>query len=148
MLTFRISATLVRERSSRYPPQVSLDNQDRSSEISAISGDVGIKERTITAPGGASLNIYPNPARRFLAVNTDFPVQSIRIYDVCGKLVKERRKEGFVGEIRVSLKGMSAGVYFVKAKADKKLFIAKTVVSKWSRIEKRSALAGRSTHFA
>jgi len=99
--------------------------------LASTSGPVGISEENAHLTRARNLlMVYPNPTRAFLAVRANFPVQSIRIYDVCGKLVKEERLKGFAGETKISLKGMSAGIYFVKAKAQDNTFIEKIVVTK------------------
>ena len=82
------------------------------------------------------LNIYPNPAGSYLAIrwtSTRFGQtadrQIIKMFDVCGKMIREiasatmlPRNDG-TGEIKVSLKGINPGIYFLRLGKETKKFI-------------------------
>lgn len=81
-----------------------------------------------------NFSVYPNPARSYFTVHAPSSVSNIKIYDVSGKVVKEIRdcfssaRNNKSTEIRVSLKGINPGVYFIQAGdkiINKKLVITK-----------------------
>ncbi len=93
----------------------------------------GIEERLTLNAKRSELEIFPNPTKTDIRLQmTDGRCKNIylKIYDVCGKLVREEELRGFKGEARISLKGISAGVYFIKAEIEGKEFIEKLVVTK------------------
>ncbi|MEO0114548.1 MAG: T9SS type A sorting domain-containing protein [candidate division WOR-3 bacterium] len=62
------------------------------------------------------LQIYPNPARSVLALripqSTDR--QAISIFDVSGEVIKEAVSLRNDREIKIALKGINPGVYFLR----------------------------------
>jgi len=81
-------------------------------------------------------NIYPNPAKSFFVVRvpSSDKSQMLKMFDVSGKLVKEigdclrQPRNDRTGESRVSLKGISPGIYFLQLNNEsetKKLVITK-----------------------
>ncbi len=84
--------------------------------------NLGIEEEIATLSTRSSFSIYPNPAKAFFIIRFPLNVQSpmIRLYDVSGKLVKEidspSAHNGKFTEMRVSLKGIKPGVYFIKVR--------------------------------
>jgi len=73
--------------------------------------------------------VYPNPAKTFFTIRLPQSANrsQIKMFDVSGKIVKELNFSG-VGEIRVPLKDIKAGVYFVQLDnqtTTKKLIITK-----------------------
>ncbi len=104
-----------------------------SSSISVIR-DVGggINESTTLDVKRITPEIYPNPAKSFLAIHLPQTTehQAIKIFDVSGKLVisKVPSVKGHKQEIRISLKGIKTGIYFVqieKESVTKKLVITR-----------------------
>jgi hypothetical protein len=54
------------------------------------------------------------------------PVKEIEIFDVSGKLIKEIAFTGTGQEIKISLKGINPGIYFLQlGKETKKFIVAK-----------------------
>ncbi|MDR2854054.1 MAG: T9SS type A sorting domain-containing protein, partial [Prevotellaceae bacterium] len=58
----------------------------------------------------ASLQIYPNPAKNELFIQSDSPVNKVEIYNLSGVCVL--KESNFVGSINIS--NFAAGVYFAK----------------------------------
>jgi Secretion system C-terminal sorting domain len=103
---------------------------------------VGIEEErpTLNATRFA-LDIYPNPTRSFLAIRLPLSAdrQILKIFDVSGKLVNEiatptefasqsigtrsALRNDRNGEIKISLKGISPGIYFLKIGKETKKFL-------------------------
>jgi hypothetical protein len=79
----------------------------------------------------ALIEIYQNPARNYLAIRLPQTAdrQMIKIFDVSGKLVKEEKVTNLQGhkqEVRISLKGINPGIYFLQlGKEVKKFIVAK-----------------------
>ena len=93
----------------------------------------GMEQRTALPLAKTNdFTIYPNPAKSFFTVrvplSADRPI--LKMFDVSGKLVKEiaTAKPRNSGMVRISLKGINPGVYFVQLgenKTNKKLIITK-----------------------
>jgi hypothetical protein len=91
---------------------------------------VGIEEERYPPSALRSpLKIYPNPVSSVARVRSPFAVKEIKIYNVAGKMV---RVEEFnclgVTELKLSLKGIKPGVYFLQLNNEpetKKLVITK-----------------------
>jgi Secretion system C-terminal sorting domain len=88
-----------------------------------IISNVGIKEnRQPFTPNRFPLEIYPNPAKSFLAIRLPLSADrtELKIFDVSGKLIKEIASTTMLprndrnGEIKVSLKGINPGIYFLR----------------------------------
>jgi hypothetical protein len=60
----------------------------------------------------------------------DAAVQSVKIYDVLGKLIKAEELAEFNDEKQIFLKGISPGVYFLKVNTEEAEFIKKLIVTK------------------
>jgi hypothetical protein len=98
---------------------------------------VGIEEDALRlTPDALCLEIHPNPCRTKICLQIAKSIEQkaerieIKIFDICGKLIKEEKLTDFKSEAIISLKGMSAGVYFIKVKIEDKEFIEKIVVTK------------------
>ena len=73
------------------------------------------EERTTFDAIGNMLEVYPNPAKAFFTLRLPQSAdrEQIKIFDVTGKVVKELESSG-KKELRISLKGIKPGVYFVR----------------------------------
>jgi hypothetical protein len=93
----------------------------------AASGVVETRQ-SVSAPC-IPIEIYPNPARSFLAIRLPLSAdhQNIRIFDVSGKLIKEiatvpLRNDRIV-ETKISLKGINPRIYFLQLGKETKKFL-------------------------
>jgi YVTN family beta-propeller protein len=102
------------------------------SSIYVIRDDApGIEEKTILEAERLIPEIYPNPAGSYLTVRlsaewrTDH--KNLKIFDVSGKLVKVAdevtSEQSHKQEIRISLKGINPGIYFLKLGKETKKFL-------------------------
>jgi hypothetical protein len=88
----------------------------------------GIEEnnRTINAKN-IMLKIYPNPAKGVIRVRSPLSVKEIKIFDVSGKLVKVTDKvtsaQSHKQEVKISLKGINPGIYFLQVGKEFKKFL-------------------------
>ena len=96
----------------------------------------GIEERSTLDATGTTLEVYPSPAKAFFTLRLPQSADrsQIKIFDVSGKLVKEiedcirQPRNDRTGKVRVSLKGISPGIYFLRLNDEpvtKKLVITK-----------------------
>jgi hypothetical protein len=92
--------------------------------------NVGIEENNRPIEIKCSVSeIYPNPARSFLAVRLPQTAdhQMIKIFDVSGKLVKVADEvtspQSHKQELRISLKGINSGIYFLEIGKEVKKFL-------------------------
>ncbi|HAI18105.1 MAG TPA: hypothetical protein DCM10_08845 [Xanthomarina gelatinilytica] len=72
------------------------------------------------------LAIYPNPTNDYFKVekSSNVNIESIRIYNISGKLVKE-----FTESERYNVSDLNSGFYFLRIKTDKSQTIKKLVKS-------------------
>jgi YVTN family beta-propeller protein len=102
------------------------------SSVSVIRDVIGIEEDTEIATPSARNDfvVYPNPAKTFFIIHSPAAVQSVKIYDVLGKLIKAEDLTEFTNEKQIFLKGISSGVYFLKVNTEEAEFIKKLIVTK------------------
>ncbi|MCG2793052.1 MAG: S8 family peptidase [Weeksellaceae bacterium] len=67
------------------------------------------------------MTIYPNPAKDFLNILTDKPIQSVAIYDVLGRLIKIDNKSS------VNISALAKGNYLIKVKAHEQEWVEKFI---------------------
>ena len=67
------------------------------------------------------VKIYPNPAKNFINISTEKPIQSIEIYDVLGRLIKTETKNN------INASQLAKGNYFLKIKTSDQEFIEKFI---------------------
>ena len=75
----------------------------------------------------SGVEMYPNPAKSVIGVRCPFFEKTIKIFDVSGKMIKivdnvtsaQEHKQ----EIKISLKGINPGIYFLKLGKETKKFI-------------------------
>jgi YVTN family beta-propeller protein len=104
-----------------------------SSSISVIRDEFpGIEERSTLDVERFTPEIYPNPARSFLAIRLPYSAdrQILKIFDVSGKLVREiafpESGRNDRNEEIISLKGINPGIYFLRlGKGTKKFLVVK-----------------------
>ena len=101
-----------------------------SSSISVIRDVTGIEEDRKQNTSRLTLQISPNPAKTFFIIHSPAAVQSVKIYDVLGKLIRAEDLAEFNDEKKISLKGISSGVYFLKVNTEDTVFIKKLIVTK------------------
>ena len=85
----------------------------------------GIEEYTTFDAKRLKPEIYPNPAKGVLRVRGPISEKTIKIFDVSGKLVKEEvaSAQEHKQEIRISLKGINPGIYFLRLGKETKKFL-------------------------
>jgi hypothetical protein len=77
------------------------------------------------------LEIYPNPVKGVLRVRGPLSVNEIKIFDVSGKMIKEieilrSTQNNRVNEVKISLKGINPGIYFLRlGKVTKKFLVVR-----------------------
>jgi DNA-binding beta-propeller fold protein YncE len=87
----------------------------------------GIEERSTFNIECLTPEIYPNPAKGVIRVRCPISVKTIKIFDVSGKLVGEiatpTARNDRVIETKISLKGISPGIYFLRMGMETKKFL-------------------------
>lgn len=94
----------------------------------------GIEEVRGKTQGVRGLEVYPNPTKNYFTIRlpqmlnqVQHDKMMIKMFDVSGKLIKELKSPG-TKELRVSLKGINSGIYFIRVSdeiAKEKLVISK-----------------------
>ncbi len=75
------------------------------------------------------LEIYPNPAKNVMRVRHQWSAEEkvdLKIFDVTGKLVREENvtsAKSHKQEVKISLKGISPGIYFLRLGKETKKFL-------------------------
>ena len=81
----------------------------------------GFKLSPLTAveePNKMEVNVYPNPVRDWVNIETDFTIQSIRLFNAMGQVVKDGQQvDDFFNKIDMG--SMAAGVYFLEIMNEK-----------------------------
>ncbi len=113
--------------SSGYYPGNKLSDGRAIKIYSALTGIE--EEHTLQPINRLSLQIFPNPTKSYLAIRLPYSTdrQIIKIFDVSGKLVKVEEKvtksQEHKQEVRLSLKGISPGIYFIRLGKETKKFL-------------------------
>jgi leucine-zipper-like transcriptional regulator 1 len=91
------------------------------------SNGLGIEERQPHDAEPLMPEIYPNPAKSVMRVLCPLTAKTIKIFDVSGKLIKSVDKvtsaQGHKQELRISLKGINPGIYFLRIGTETKKFL-------------------------
>jgi YVTN family beta-propeller protein len=100
-----------------------------SNTVSVIRDTIpyGIEERQTLDAIRLTPEIYPNPAQSVIRVRGPFSEKTIKMFDVSGKLIRvvnnvtsaQEHKQ----EIRISLKGINPGIYFLRLGKETKKFL-------------------------
>lgn len=89
----------------------------------------GIEERSTLNAERFTPEVYPNPAKSYLAVRLPYSAdcQMIKIFDVSGKMIREiaspPKADRNDGEMKISLKGINHGIYFLRLGKETKKFL-------------------------
>jgi uncharacterized delta-60 repeat protein len=74
-----------------------------------------------------NFSVYPNPAKTVMLVRVPLSVKEIKIFDVSGKMIKVVDKvtspQSHKQEVRIPLKGINPGIYFLRLGKDTKKFL-------------------------
>jgi len=91
---------------------------------------LGVKEsRLPLSANRRPLEIYPNPAKSYLAIrlpltaNRQSASGGLKIFDVSGKSIKEVVTPADKSEMKIPLKGMNPGIYFLRIGTETKKFL-------------------------
>ena len=90
---------------------------------------IGEENSKVKMQSAKLLEVYPNPAKSFLAIRLPLTAdrQNLKIFDVSGKLVKVMDNvtspQSHKQEVRISLKGINPGIYFLRLGKDTKKFL-------------------------
>ena len=60
----------------------------------------------------AKMNIFPNPAKDYIQIQTDKRIDNIEILSIDGKLIKQFKTHNL--EFRINISDLENGVYFIK----------------------------------
>ncbi|MEZ5174116.1 MAG: T9SS type A sorting domain-containing protein [Bacteroidia bacterium] len=84
-------------------------------QVDAFSIESGTSGLEHITKNNSGILIYPNPANDFISLSDKINAGSVRIYDAYGKLVlnKVLSNNSKINE-RISLSGISSGVYFIQ----------------------------------
>jgi Leucine-rich repeat (LRR) protein len=72
-----------------------------------------------------SVKIYPNPTNSIINIDSDFPIQTIELYDIQGRILETHFEEAT--SFKLDISGKSNGIYFIKIKTDKGSKVEKIV---------------------
>ena len=98
----------------------------------------GMYERAMVDPSSVGINrilsenpisIYPNPAIDETVINTGgMPVQSIRIVNLNGRVVKEYAQQEISDQFRLDLSNLTSGTYIILSEMEKGQFSNKLII--------------------
>jgi hypothetical protein len=64
-------------------------------------------------------NLYPNPVKNHLTIESTKVVKSVRVYSIQGQLLKTKLFEGIDATVNVDLSQLSTGIYFLSVNNSK-----------------------------
>ena len=102
---------------TNYCFTVTAVNEVGESEESMIACATTLKEEGI-AENEASFNVYPNPVKDMLFIETEAAVEEVSVYDVYGRL-QVTETPSHQGEVAVDMTDLNSGIYFVKVRTEK-----------------------------
>jgi len=79
----------------------------------------------------SDINIYPNPANEYFFINfTNLESKTfhVSIYDIVGKLIKETYSQHQGSELKINIRDIPKGVYFLTIKYDHKSIVKKLII--------------------
>ncbi|MCL1942039.1 MAG: leucine-rich repeat domain-containing protein [Candidatus Azobacteroides sp.] len=109
-----------------YVPQGSVDlynNVNQPEWKKFFDNDNGFEDTGINDVLANQLSIFPNPAQNDLFINSELQIEKVEIYSLTGALLLS--ENNFVEKISVS--GLSQGVYLLKVYTDKGVVTGKVV---------------------
>ena len=100
------------------------------------TGIYGLGGHTLDVEGheivnNLDINIYPNPANEYFFINfTNLESRTfhISIYDIVGKLIKETYSQHQGSELKINIRDIPKGVYFLTIKYDHKSIVKKLII--------------------
>ena len=101
-----------------------------SSSVSVLRDATGIEEDQKHEVARTMVQIFPNPAKTSFTICTVAGVQGVKLYDVLGKLLRVEDMSKSENGNTMSVKNLSAGVYFLIVNTEDSEFIRKVVVTK------------------
>jgi uncharacterized repeat protein (TIGR01451 family) len=75
-----------------------------------------------------SFEMYPNPVKDRLIIKTKEAIESIKVYDISGKFIKEETSLETGNTIEISTSALTTGTYFVKIETESGLTSVKKLV--------------------
>lgn len=72
--------------------------------------------------------IYPNPASDIVNIKSSYPVETIEIYDALGNKTTISPVNYSENNIQLKINDLSKGIYFLRIKADNKVFSQKLII--------------------
>jgi len=88
---------------------INRDNQDSVFWINQSDPELSVNENEIP-----KINLYPNPTLDILFIESPQPIETVKIYNLQGQLIKE------VSSNNVDVSQLTTGLYFVQVVADGK----------------------------
>ncbi|MCB0848030.1 MAG: T9SS type A sorting domain-containing protein, partial [Bacteroidetes bacterium] len=88
-----------------------------------ITVDAGVG---LEALSESRLNIYPNPTKGFVYIESDQPVGLVKIINLQGKEVFQQT--GSIPKWEIDLTGIASGVYFIQVRIRDRYFLRKLMI--------------------
>ena len=66
----------------------------------------------------SSLNVYPNPVKDKLYIETEVKIENVAIYTITGVMVGQQTTDNGQQTLTIDLSELNSGIYFVKIKTD------------------------------
>lgn len=97
--------------------------------VLSLDGLLDIDEKLFV--DNLDINIYPNPASEYFFINftnLQSKMYLISIYDIVGKLIKEKYYQNQKSDLKININNIPQGVYFLTIKDDHKSILKKLII--------------------
>ncbi|QHI38800.1 hypothetical protein IMCC3317_42000 [Kordia antarctica] len=104
-----------------YANNQTCNNNEWCKDISTTYNEnctLGINEFNYNA-----INVFPNPTKNELTINSNLSVESFKIYSTNGKLVMSKKLQNN----KIDLFNLNSGIYFIKFQSQNKTIIKKII---------------------
>jgi len=101
------------------------------SQIENYEYEVSKRRKKVNTPDGASLKLFPNPARDLFTLRSShLDISAITIHDLSGRPIKQETLQSHSRETQIKLSGIAPGSYIVRVDCGDEVFSEKLVVTK------------------
>jgi hypothetical protein len=121
--TAQISGTTINDFSSAVTYTITAEDGTTTQDWTITSGTLSTQDIVFSE----SLLIYPNPAPNKIYISTAHRLDTVKIYGINGKLLKELTPQKLDDRYEIAIRGFSPGIYFIEMMSGNKKAVKRFV---------------------